>query len=475
MSANPLRLNPRFCRINGVLPGSGEAGEPVYLHPEGRPPPEAVIDKICTVAGTSPVLVAIPPNDWERRLGEMEDGAPSRGFDETVGAEEAGEGDMGRDELDRLAREAPIVGLVDEILRKGVAAGASDVHLEANRDSVSVRFRVDGVLQDFRRLSRGQFWGISGRVKIMANLNIMERRLPQDGRLTLDLGFERVDMRVSVLPNTWGESIVLRVLKRGFTPTTLTDIHLAGRELDLVRDLCQKPQGLFLLTGPTGSGKSTSLHAIVEYIRKPEVKIVCLEDPVERVIEGCTQVQINEDIGLGFAQALRRVLRHDPNVIMIGEIRDPDTAELAVRAAMTGHLVLSTMHTNDAVSALGRLTDLGVPPALSASVLELVAAQRLVRTLCPACSREAPGGGDESREAVGCPACRGGYAGRTAIWEFLPFERDVREAFLSGAEESRIRELNRGKGWKTLAEAGIELVRTGKTTRSELRREVWLP
>ncbi len=467
MSAFNRRINPRFCRINGILPSFEGGDRPAFLYPVGRAPDSPLLERLETVYGQAPLLEGIPAPEWERRLGEFEDESYGPRQDDPGGYDEGAEGEMGRDELDRLAREAPTVGLVDEIFRKAVAAGSSDVHIEASRLAVTVRFRVDGVLTDFRTLSRSQFWGISGRVKIMANLNIMERRLPQDGRLTVDLGFERVDMRVSILPNTWGESIVLRILKRGFTPGSLADIHLEGRALELVRSLCEKPQGLFLLTGPTGSGKSTSLHAIIEHIRRPEVKIVCLEDPVERVIDGCTQVQINEDIGLGFAQALRRVLRHDPNVIMIGEIRDSDTAELAVRAAMTGHLVLSTMHTNDSVSALGRLSDLGIPPALTAGVLELVAAQRLVRTLCPAC-------GGAPRPDAPCTACRGGFSGRAAVWEFFPFEPDVRAAFLAGAGDDSLRELNRAKGWKSLAESGMALVEAGLTTLEELRREIWI-
>lgn len=475
-------LSTAFSRRWGLAASAVPGEEDVFLHPDGRPPEDRIVRRLTTLLPAPPRFRPVTPEAWEA--------AVDREGGRTVWNDGEPDDDPERERhaLDRLAREAPIVGLVDDICRKGIAAGASDIHIEARRTDVAVRFRVDGVLKVAAVLGKAQFWGLSSRIKIMAGLNIMERRQPQDGRLTLDLGFERVDLRVSILPSNWGESVVLRILKRGFSPKGLADLGVGPREEAFLRRVCARPQGLFLVTGPTGSGKSTTLHTLLEHLKGPEIKIICLEDPVERVLDGTTQIQVNDALGLGFAELLRRVLRHDPNVLMIGEIRDSESAELAVRAALTGHLVFSTLHTVDAVAALGRLKDLGVADSLISGILEGVVAQRLVRTLCPHCSTVRPATARDAAAfppslslpsrlpvAVGCDRCGGeGFHGRAAVWDFFPLEPDLRKALAAGAAEAELRQLKESLGWPGLAAGGLELIRQGRTTVEELVREVSL-
>jgi type II secretory ATPase GspE/PulE/Tfp pilus assembly ATPase PilB-like protein len=351
--------------------------------------------------------------------------------------------------LDKLANDAPIVNLVNSICLEAIHSGASDIHLEAGHETVRVRYRIDGVLRTVRTLEPNRFPAVSSRIKIMANLNILERRQPQDGRITVSLGNGQADLRVSIVPvqtaSGGGESIVLRILGRKAAASSLEELGLAADQLEGLRRLLSLPYGLILMTGPTGSGKTTTLNTMLKELVSDRVKIITIEDPVEFLVSGVSQIQTNGQIGLGFEVILRRVLRQDPNVIMVGEIRDAPAAEIALRAALTGHLVLSTLHTNDTVSAIPRLVNMGIEPCLIASVLRGVMAQRLVRKICPHCREETPPSAEERRlldragfrgaalyRGAGCPACEHtGFQGRTLIAEAFASDPGLEELILN--------------------------------------------
>lgn len=405
---------------------------------------------------------------------------------ETGAAAESGEGD--RILLDRLANDAPIVNLVNSICIEGIRAGASDVHIEALSESVRVRYRVDGVLRTVRTIEKSAFAAISSRVKIMANLNIMERRLPQDGRISVDLGGDTVDLRVSIVPVAHGESIVLRFFNKAGSPLELEVLGFSAEDLALLGRFLKIPHGLVLITGPTGSGKTTTLNAMIRKIASEHLKIITIEDPVEYLIEGVNQIQTNEAIKLGFDTILRRVLRQDPNVIMVGEIRDAPTAELAVRAALTGHLVLSTLHTNSSVSVIPRLKNMGVESYLIASVLRGAAAQRLVRSVCSSCAERRPADPIEAEllrsygfpsetvvEGKGCEACGGtGYRGRTVVAEAFDVDSELEELILRDARVAELSAHLAGRGMHGLARDGMAKVAAGITTVREIEREISL-
>jgi general secretion pathway protein E/type IV pilus assembly protein PilB len=287
--------------------------------------------------------------------------------------------------LDKLANDAPVINLVNSILIEAIRQQASDIHIEGFAERMVVRYRLDGYLHTVRELDKASFPAVSTRIKIMANLNIMERRRPQDGRITVHLGGDTLDMRVSVIPIADGESFVLRLFSKKKTPLTLEQLGLEKKDRELLESIARRPNGLILVTGPTGSGKTTSLNAVLQHIRSDTQKIITIEDPIEYVIDGVNQIQTNDRIGLSFDTILRRVLRQDPNIIMVGEIRDSQTAELAIRASLTGHLVLSTLHTRDSVSVITRLKNMQIEPYLIAAVLRGSMAQRLVRRICPDC------------------------------------------------------------------------------------------
>jgi len=390
--------------------------------------------------------------------------------------------------LDRIANDAPVVNLLNSLIMQAVRQEASDVHIDAFEADVSVRYRIDGVLQKVRSLEHDIFPALSSRMKLMADLNIMERRLPQDGRFSVTIGGRKIDIRLSIVPIARGESIVMRIFRTNEDPLGLEELGMGGECITHIRTLLSHPHGLILVTGPTGSGKTTTLNAMVREIRDESVKIITIENPVEYVIDGVDQIQTNEVLGLTFDALLRRVLRQDPDIIMVGEIRDGDTAALAVRAALTGHLVLSTLHTNDAASAVTRLENLGVQPFLLAATLRGVIAQRLVRTLCPQC-RKKTGISAVSREIfdrfgvkasdeylpAGCEHCSGiGYRGRTAVSEYFTVDPKIAEIISREGNEELLRRTIRENGGGSLFQSALERAARGETSIKEVERTVIL-
>jgi type IV pilus assembly protein PilB len=380
--------------------------------------------------------------------------------------------------------DAGAVAAVQQILTAAVRAGASDVHIEPMRDGVRVRVRVDGTLRPLMTLPRSGHATIVARTKIISGLDIVERRVPQDGRARLRVDGHDRNLRVSTLPTLHGEKIVVRLLADQGELPQLSDLGLGLEQELILQNALHLPQGLVLITGPTGSGKSTTLYSAIRQMVDDERNLITLEDPVEIELPGVAQVQVSEKNGTSFAAGLRSALRQDPDVIMVGEIRDQVTAELAVRAALTGHLVLSTLHTNDSVSAVVRLVDMGVPNYLVASSLTLSMAQRLVRRPCPECAVRMPVDPDTQRRlgmndieaascltAVGCRACGGsGYRGRIALYEMLPINRSVRTALMAGAGEAAIMAAASAEGFRSLQRLGVDAAVAGNTTPAELLR-----
>jgi general secretion pathway protein E len=384
--------------------------------------------------------------------------------------------------------EAPIIRLVNSLLFRAAKERASDIHIEPMERELVVRFRVDGVLQVIIRPPKRSQKAIISRVKIMAQLNIAEQRLPQDGRIKIKLAGRDIDIRVSTIPTVHGESIVMRLLDKSGTLLDLDQIGMVPEVLKGVYDVISRSHGIVLVTGPTGSGKTTTLYGALSRINTPEVKILTVEDPVEYQLKGINQMAIQPKIGLTFASGLRSFLRQDPDIIMVGEIRDKETAEIAIQASLTGHLVLSTVHTNDSAGAVTRLVEMGIEPFLVASSLTAVLAQRLVRRVCPECrqaykptdeeiaklgmSRDrfiAMGGSDTVYRAVGCPACnKNGYRGRMGIYELLPVDEDVRHLVLKNVDSGTIKKKAMEKGMLTLLDDAALKVAQGLTTIAEV-------
>ena len=355
-----------------------------------------------------------------------------------------------------------VARLVDEIISEAMQTGVSDIHFEPGEKAFLVRFRKDGELQIARKLPVRVVSETVSRIKIMANMDIAEHRRPQDGRIHFDDGSKAVDIRVSALPTDYGQKMVLRLLDKGQIIHRLDSLGMLPNQIEMAESEIHKPYGMFLITGPTGSGKTTTLYTLLQMIRSTKLNISTIEEPIEYKLDGITQTAVNTKIDLTFAAALRTLLRQDPDVIMVGEIRDSETAELAIRAALTGHLVFSTLHTNDAPSAIARLIDMGVEPFLVASAVNFIMAQRLVRRICPKC------GGKNS----GCLACGGsGYKGRVGIFEMMRMSETLRDKIHSNVSTSELRAQAIAGGMKTLAEDGLEKVKLGLTTESEIAAE----
>jgi general secretion pathway protein E len=388
------------------------------------------------------------------------------------------------EEYDLLERsdQNPVIRMVNTILIEAIQQGASDIHFEPTEEGLSIRYRIDGCLQK-RHVPPKEFQNqILTRIKVMSKMDIAEHRLPQDGRIKLRHGGREIDFRVSTLPIAYGERIVLRILDKGNVLLGIDKIGMRGSALQLFRKLIQMPEGIVLVTGPTGSGKTTTLYSAIGEINHSETNIITVEDPVEYKIAGISQMNINSRIELNFATGLRHILRQDPDVIMIGEIRDKETAEIAIQASLTGHLVLSTLHTNDAPSALTRLADMGIEPYLLASSILGVLAQRLLRQICPYCKEKYTPSEKELSElhlnkvsnfykGKGCAQCfQTGYKGRHAIYELMPMSGKIKTQVLKSQDAQELRKVALAEGMKTLFEQGAELVSQGITTTAELLR-----
>lgn len=385
-------------------------------------------------------------------------------------------------------QDASVIKFVNQVIWEAFKDRATDIHFEPSEDELRIRYRIDGILHQTPlppQIKRYQPALIS-RIKVMAGMNIAEKRLPQDGRINVRIKGEEIDIRVSTVPTVWGESVSLRLLLRGKIFFSLDKLGFAADEDAAIREIIVKPHGIVLVTGPTGSGKSTSLYAFLSTINSVTKRIITIEEPVEYELKGINQIPVRSDIGLTFAVGLRHILRQDPNVVMIGEIRDTETAEIAIRASLTGHLVFSTLHTNDASSAFTRLIDMGIEPFLVASSVEAVMAQRLVRTLCPHCSRpqkidrdylikigfpEAEIDTTTFLKGVGCEACRQmGYQGRTGIHELLLVTEAIRPLVMNRASAATIADVSRRQGMRTLRQDGWRKVKAGVTTVEEVLR-----
>ena len=389
-------------------------------------------------------------------------------------------------ELKDASEEAPVVKLVNLILTDAIRRGSSDIHLEPYEKVFRVRYRIDGVLQEMMAPPKRLEPALLSRVKIMSNLDIAERRLPQDGRIKIRYSNREIDLRVSTLPTIYGEKIVMRILDKEALTLDLSKLGFDDWSMENFKKAIHQPYGMILITGPTGSGKTTTLYSAVHTINSPDINIMTAEDPVEYNLKGINQVQINEEIGRTFAAVLRSFLRQDPDVILVGETRDLETAQIAIRAALTGHLVFSTLHTNDAPGTIARLQDMGIPPFLVASSILMVMAQRLARRVCKEC-RDPYEADEESLSAYGhvpqglgkvtlykgkgCQACNfTGMKGRTAIYEVMPVTPEIRELILRGATTTETRDLATQQGMKTLRQAGLLKVLEGQTTAEEILR-----
>lgn len=408
-------------------------------------------------------------------------------LDGTV-ADDAEVGDSQLADVRNLANQPFVIRFVNLLIRDAHDSAASDIHLEAGREGLRVRLRIDGVLTELPAPPRALQAAVVSRIKLLAELDIAERRLPQDGRIRVRLEERELDLRVSTTPTLFGESVVLRLLDRGGRPVSLQELGLATAMLAGVERLCQRSHGIVLTTGPTGSGKTTTLYAALGLRHPTGEKIVTVEDPVEYYLAGVTQVPVHSKAGVTFSAALRSILRQDPDVIMVGEMRDPETAAVAVQSAMTGHLVFSTLHTNDAVSAITRLVDLGVAPYMIAATVEGILAQRLVRKVCPDCRERyqpdaqsvallacQPVGTGIRRQKLergaGCDRCRHtGYLGRTGVYQLLVMTDELRDALLAGLNLMELREIAQRQGMVTLRQDGWDKVRSGITTVEEVLR-----
>jgi type II secretory ATPase GspE/PulE/Tfp pilus assembly ATPase PilB-like protein len=384
------------------------------------------------------------------------------------------------------AREASVIKLVNQILTDAISAGATDIHIEPYEDILRVRYRIDGILHDAGAPATVRFFkeGITSRIKIISGLDIAEKRLPQDGRAQVDLLNNRFDLRISILPTRYGEAINIRILPQSAFISDLPSLGLADKQVNTLKKLIVQPHGIILVTGPTGSGKTTTLYTCMNLLKDTDSKIITIEDPVEYDMPGIVQMQVHPEIGFTFARALRSMLRHDPDIMLVGEIRDLETAETAIRTALTGHLVFSTLHTNDAASAITRLLDMGIEPYLAASSIEAILAQRLVRVICPNCKEPCEpepetitavkslmhvDNLDEVYHGRGCIKCRfTGFQGRTAIAELLLISDEIREMTINRRHASEIDARARSEGMTSLFLAGMEKVHQGITTYEEV-------
>ncbi|MEN9677720.1 MAG: Type secretion system protein [Verrucomicrobiota bacterium] len=467
------RLVP-VARENGVLQVATSDAFDLYAFDDLR---------LSTGLDIQPVLA--PREDIEKVI-KSHYGLGGDTLDEMVGTDDLGGLGAtveGGEDLLEMAQEASVIKLVNEIIVEAVNERASDIHIEPYEHHMAIRYRIDGVLQEASvppQMHRFQA-AIISRIKILSNLNIAERRIPQDGRIKFQVGGRQVDVRVSVIPMIFGEGVVMRLLDKANVLFTLPQLGMDETTYGMFKDLIDRPHGIFLVTGPTGSGKTTTLYAALNAIIGPGLKVITVEDPVEYNLQGVNQIPVNHQVGMTFEKGLRAILRHDPDVVMIGEIRDLETASAATQAAMTGHLVLSTLHTNDAASAAMRLIEMGVEPFLVSSTMIGAMAQRLVRRVCPKCKESyepdpatlprdlilSPGA--KLARGVGCPHCRGtGYRGRTGLYELMVMNDVIAEKIIERAPSPQIVAAGRASGLRLLREDGWVKVRAGATTPDEV-------
>jgi general secretion pathway protein E len=485
------RLKLSFLKANRILPISLDSKR--LLIATVDPFADEAAKAISYMLDVHVDLAIITPAEIERALRTLyhDAGGEAHTNEEQAAALVNGEGsEFDIERLRDIANEAPVIRLVNQIISRAVERGASDIHVEPGRDAVAVRYRIDGFLQQERLVPAVLRAALTTRIKIMAKLDIAERRLPHDGRIKTAVRGVEIDIRVSTLPTVFGESVVMRILDRTRVELDFTKLGLDEATQASLHRLMSLPNGIVLVTGPTGSGKTTTLYTALKHLNRPELKLFTVEDPIEYQLSGINQIQVQSQIGLDFPAALRSILRQDPDIVMIGEIRDLETARIAIQAALTGHLVFSTLHTNSAAAAITRLIDIGLERYLLASTVSGVMAQRLVRKLCKVCARPhrdgermhgklkmaLPEGStinlSRSREAVGCEACGGtGYSGRTTISELLVIDDGIREALGRRSQDQRaIEQLARAAGFRTLYEDGLAKVGLGETTLEEVLR-----
>ncbi len=477
------KLSLEYMRANRILPMRLHDG--IVTLAMADPGDSTTIEVVEKVTGLQVEPLLVRPRDLVERFDaifgrvEGEDGRDDGGVELLQDDEEDVE------HLRDMASEAPVIRLVNQVLSRAVEQRASDIHVEPFENELRVRFRIDGVLHDIDPPPRKLTAAIISRIKLMAKLNIAERRLPQDGRIKLRLVGREIDLRVSTLPTLYGESVVMRILDRSNVMVDLGQLGMPEDTLGTFKAMISQPHGLILVTGPTGSGKTTTLYGALDKINSPEKKIITIEDPVEYQLRGVNQIHVKAKIGLTFASGLRSIVRQDPDVIMVGEIRDSETAEIAIQAALTGHLVFSTLHTNDAAGAVSRLLEMGVEDYLLASSLLGVLAQRLVRTLCKKCAVAEPLApelaaqlgwvGDSARQSVydadGCAECAGtGFRGRRGIYELLSVNEDVRKLIVSRAPADKVKAAAIDGGMRTLREDAWLRVSDGITSVAEIMR-----
>jgi general secretion pathway protein E len=468
-----VRLVPfAFAKANRILPAAEREGRLVLWVTSATPP--VAIGEVRRALGREVQPEIVPQEQFDAALRAAYSEPQSQAA--SIVDEVQDEADLGRlmqdlpevEDLLEARHDAPIIRMLNALLSQAVNEGASDVHIEPFEQYSVVRYRLDGVLRDIVRPRRALHAALVSRIKIMGNLDIAEKRLPQDGRILLRLGGRPIDVRVSTLPTGHGERVVLRLLDKERGRLEPESLGMSPEVLAIFDRLVTQPHGIVLVTGPTGSGKSTTLYAMLSRLDAATTNIMTVEDPIEYDVPGVGQTQVNARIDMSFARALRAILRQDPDVIMIGEIRDQETAQIAVQASLTGHLVLATLHTNDSISAITRLLDMGIEPFLLSSSMLGILAQRLVRKLCPDCRKQDAQG---KWHAVGCPKCsQVGYLGRTGIYELLEVDETIRTAIHNRESEQKLRERALAIGFKPLSEDGRRWVKSGVTTEEELLR-----